>query len=87
MIFMTFFGCCLALALEAAALATKYWVVANARRQFTNGSLDYSSEGHVNFGLFSGKKQLNFGYGTRYFTMNGKECVDYRNLLMPSGNF
>ena len=73
MIFSSFFGCCIAMALEAAAMATKYWVVSEARRKFDNGSLDFSSDGKVNFGLFKGKKELNYGYGTRVSAINGEE--------------
>ncbi|CAG0923568.1 unnamed protein product [Notodromas monacha] len=81
MVFASFFGCCIALALEAAALATKYWVVSEARRRFDNGTLDFSSDGKVNFGLFRGKKELNYGYGTRV------SFINVASLIVDEGEF
>lgn len=67
-IFATFIGTCLCLALLAAALGTKYWVTAKAKR-ILNPS---ESEGHLNFGLFQGEKALNVGYGWRHYQFSGE---------------
>ncbi|XP_075986582.1 uncharacterized protein LOC142983540 [Anticarsia gemmatalis] len=61
MIFATFFGSCLCIALIVASLGTTHWIDARARR--TSNSLE--SEGRISFGLFEGHKELNFGYGWR----------------------
>ncbi|XP_073963603.1 uncharacterized protein [Choristoneura fumiferana] len=61
MIFATFFGSCLCIALIVASLGTTHWIDARARR--TSNPLD--SEGRISFGLFEGHKELNFGYGWR----------------------
>ncbi|CAF4911930.1 unnamed protein product [Pieris macdunnoughi] len=60
MIFATFFGSCLCIALLVASLGTQHWVDARARRLQNT-----ESEGRINFGLFEGHKELNFGYGWR----------------------
>ncbi|XP_028156288.1 uncharacterized protein LOC135083903 [Ostrinia nubilalis] len=61
MIFATFFGACLCIALIVASLGTTHWIDARARR--TSNPLE--SEGRISFGLFEGHKELNFGYGWR----------------------
>ena len=76
LIFASFLGCCIAMALEAAAMATKSWVVSEARRRFDNGTLDFASDGKVNFGLFKGAKALNYGYGTRVSVIDGSWLAD-----------
>ncbi|GLH02875.1 uncharacterized protein GBIM_08828 [Gryllus bimaculatus] len=63
MIFVTFFLSCLIIALLVAALGTKYWIVARARRI----SNPEESDGRINFGLFEGKKELNVAYGWRTY--------------------
>ncbi|CAG9569542.1 unnamed protein product [Danaus chrysippus] len=64
MIFATFFGSCLCIALIVASLGTTHWVDARAKR--LSNTLD--SEGRISFGLFEGHKELNFGgYGWRYY--------------------
>lgn len=68
MIFVTFFGCCLAIALLVASLGTRYWVNAKAKR--TSNPLE--SEGRIHFGLFSGKKELNVAYGWRSYEVDGE---------------
>lgn len=70
MVFVTFFGCCFAIALMAAAMSTKYWLVAEAiqiRRNPPDSTpeIRLNSTGHVNFGLFQGRKSLNVGFGER----------------------
>jgi clarin len=67
LIFATFLGCCLSLAFLAAALSTDYWVTANVKRS-TN---PLESDGHVFFGLFKGKRELNVGYGWRTYLISG----------------
>lgn len=69
-IFLTFFGSCLALGLVVAALGTKWWVVAKARR--LSNPQDSKSNGTVNMGLFEGEKSLNSGYGWRDDPFQGK---------------
>ncbi|GLH02874.1 Protein of unknown function [Gryllus bimaculatus] len=49
--------------LLVAALGTKYWIVARARRI----SNPEESDGRINFGLFEGKKELNVAYGWRTY--------------------
>ncbi|XP_026729019.1 uncharacterized protein LOC113494766 [Trichoplusia ni] len=61
MIFATFFGSCLCIALIVASLGTTHWIDARARR--TSNPLE--SEGRISFGLFEGRKELNPGYGLR----------------------
>jgi len=64
LIFVTFFGSCLAIALLAASLGTKYWVQATCYRNSTQESR-IKSNGTVHFGLFEGTKVLNVGLGDR----------------------
>ncbi|XP_069687992.1 clarin-3-like [Periplaneta americana] len=71
MIFVTFFGSCLGIALLVAALGTKFWIVASARRA-TNPEV---SDGRINFGLFEGKKELNVAYGWRTYDISVLELV------------
>lgn len=83
MIFITFFGCCFAIALAAAAMGTKFWLEADAvqRRINPDKTLEVrpNSTGHVNFGLFKGRKSLNVGFGTRvhHFDADDLEFMDY----------
>jgi len=62
LIFMTFFGSCLAISLLAASLGTRVWVTADCKRT-TNASA--KSNGTVNFGLFEYEANLNWGLGDR----------------------
>lgn len=71
MIFVTFFGSCLGISLLVAALGTKYWVVARARRV----SNPDESDGRINFGLFEGKKELNVAYGWRTYDISVLELM------------
>ena len=66
LIFVTFFGSCLALSLLAASLATNHWITAACKRT-ENAE---KSNGTVNFGLFEYETNLNVGYGDRYTVMN-----------------
>ncbi|KAG8266707.1 hypothetical protein J6590_065741 [Homalodisca vitripennis] len=63
MIFVTFLGSCLGIALVAAALGTKHWVTSRAKR--TPNPLE--SDGLVHLGLFYGDKDLNVAYGWRNY--------------------
>lgn len=67
LIFATFLGCSLSAAFLAASVSTDYWVQADAKR-VTN---PYESDGHVFFGLFKGKRELNVGYGWRTYLISG----------------
>jgi len=82
LIFVTFFGSCLALSLLAASLATNHWITASCKRT-ENAE---KSNGTVNFGLFEYETNLNVGYGDRYTVMNmlGSEGVMYheRQLMV-----
>lgn len=68
LVFTTFFGSCIIIGLLVAALTTEYWIEAHAK----NHKDPPNAEGKVRFGLFSGTKQLNYGYGWRHNTTNGK---------------
>ncbi|XP_076032805.1 clarin-2 isoform X3 [Oratosquilla oratoria] len=80
MIFITFFGCCFAIALMAAAMCTKYWLEAEARQRTgeasASGIIQYrpNSTGHVNIGLFKGRKSLNVGFGERVTDIEGGDA-------------
>ncbi|XP_041985286.1 uncharacterized protein LOC121737683 [Aricia agestis] len=68
MIFATFFGACLCIALIVASLGTTHWVDARARRL----SNTLESEGRINFGLFEGHKKLILKYGQRDYDLSIK---------------
>lgn len=68
MIFLTFFGSCIAMALLVASLGTKQWVNAKAKRVKN----PHESDGRIHFGLFDGKKELNVAYGWRTYEIDGK---------------
>lgn len=60
LVFATFFINCIVVGLLLASLITDYWIVAEAKMtQHTNAT------GYINFGLFSGRKELNVGIGPR----------------------
>jgi hypothetical protein len=67
LIFATFLGCSLSAAFLAASISTDSWVYADVKR-VTN---PYESDGHVFFGLFKGKRELNVGYGWRTYPVSG----------------
>lgn len=70
LVFVTFFGSCIIIALLVAALTTESWVQAQARhRKVAEG------EGRIKFGLFSGSKNLNTKFGWRFNT------TDVQSLL------
>lgn len=65
LIFSTFLGCCLAIALLLIALTTNNWVRATPRRGNATESLS-----EVSLGLFYGNKNLNHGIGMRNHPVN-----------------
>ncbi|XP_050534758.1 clarin-3 [Daktulosphaira vitifoliae] len=71
LIFCTFIYSCAAIGLLGAALGTKRWVVASARR--TSNTTE--SVGQVNLGLFYGDKYLNIGYGLRTYSVDVIEMM------------
>ena len=77
LIFVTFFGSCLAISLLTASLNTNYWVTAQCKRTTENKE---RSNGTVNLGLFFYEANLNFGLGDRHFPekMLGSEGILYR---------
>lgn len=75
MIFATFFGSCLCIALIVASLGTTQWIDARAKR--TSNPLE--SEGRISFGLFEGHKELNVGYGWRNRNFSGEFLAFYLN--------
>jgi len=82
MIFITFFGNCLAISLLAASLGTKYWITAQCKR-LENAE---KSDGNVNMGLFEYEANLNYGAGERNYQdkMLGPEGIMYheRSLMV-----
>lgn len=60
LVFATFFGNCIVVGLLMAALTTEYWIISQAKRH--NAA---NSTGSINFGLFTGYRDLNVGIGNR----------------------
>ncbi|KAJ3643083.1 hypothetical protein Zmor_025819 [Zophobas morio] len=73
MIFVTFFGSCIAMALLVASLGTKQWANAKAKRQKN----PHESDGRISFGLFDGKKELNVAYGWRTYEIDVVHLLKY----------
>lgn len=73
MIFATFLGSCVSIALVGAALGTEHWTTARARR--TPNPVE--SDGHVHLGLFHGDKALNVAYGWRHYPFSGNYSSEY----------
>lgn len=86
LVFATFIGNCLIVGFLIASFTTEYWIEAEARRHNSTVSWILKelikisiknflflqlSQGIVNFGLFSGSKDLNVGYGQRAHKING----------------
>ncbi|KAK2709905.1 uncharacterized protein LOC136026892 [Artemia franciscana] len=63
--FATFLGTCLSISLLATALATHGWIEAKAYRTAN----PEESDGRIQLGLFSGKRELNVAYGWRTYDM------------------
>ena len=76
LIFVTFFGSCLAISLLTASLNTNYWTTAECKRTTDNKE---KSNGTVNMGLFFYEASLNFGLGDRHYPekMLGSEGILY----------
>ncbi|XP_028037859.1 uncharacterized protein LOC114248700 [Bombyx mandarina] len=68
MIFATFFGSCLCIALIVGSLGTTHWVDARARKT----SFPLKTDGRINFGLFEGHRELNVTYGRRNYDISVK---------------
>ncbi|KAL3269585.1 hypothetical protein HHI36_008649 [Cryptolaemus montrouzieri] len=81
MIFITFFGSCLAMALTIVSLGTKFWITARAKRI----SNPLESDGIINFGLFDGKKELNVAYGWRTYDIDVLHLLKYEPEFMSYG--
>lgn len=67
-VFATFFINCIVIGLLVASFITDHWIVATTQLKNNNGK----SHGDINFGLFSGLKQLSLGYGVRPSAIDGK---------------
>lgn len=74
LVFATFFGNCLVVGLLVASLTTENWINAEGKR--TNST---QSSAKIKFGLFTGHKSINSGYGVRNNTIDGK--TRKKNLL------
>lgn len=70
LVFATFFGNCLVVGLLVASLTTNYWVQSSAAKRHSNVT-SREATGHLNFGLFSGYKELDVGFGNRPDTIDG----------------
>lgn len=70
LVFATFFGNCLVVGLLVASLTTNYWVHSSAAKRHSNVT-SREATGHLNFGLFSGYKELDVGFGNRPDTIDG----------------
>ncbi|KAH1009497.1 uncharacterized protein LOC109535202 [Dendroctonus ponderosae] len=66
LVFCTFFISCAAAALLLAAIGTKHWTEASAKR--SKNPLE--SDGRIHFGLFDGRKELNVAYGWRTYDID-----------------
>ncbi|CAG7829548.1 unnamed protein product [Allacma fusca] len=84
MTFVSFLTCCAALALLLAALSTQYWIVGRAHRTIQSPKPNYS-DGHIHFGLFYGRKNLNVGYGWRPADINVVEILNKDRTFMSYG--
>lgn len=60
LVFVTFFVNCIVVGLLIAGLVTDHWIEADVKSHKTK-----NATGTINFGLFSGRKDLNYGIGTR----------------------
>jgi len=72
LILATFMGCCASLVLLSASLSTDHWVQSNVHRMTS----PFESSGRVHFGLFSGKRELNVGYGWRIYAISVGELMN-----------
>lgn len=74
LVFATFFGNCIVIGLLVGSLTTDCWLQAIAQKH-TDSQLntDKKQEGKIQFGLFGGTKQFDYGYGLRVNAIDG-EC-------------
>ena len=82
LILATFMGCCASLVLLSASLSTDHWVQSNVHRMTS----PFESSGRVHFGLFSGKRELNVGYGWRIYAISGIPSLfldEISNKVLP----
>lgn len=70
LVFATFFGNCIVVGLLMAALTTDYWVISKAKRHNAG-----NSTGNINFGLFTGYRELDTGYGNRPGQMDVRQFM------------
>lgn len=90
--FLTFFVCCGCLAFLTVSLATQDWINAKpVMLVYVNNTSVQQAEnegkfkGEVFFGLFHGKKTLNYGLGPRHSTFSIKEELQKNPTLMIFG--
>ncbi|KAH6948842.1 hypothetical protein HPB50_026578 [Hyalomma asiaticum] len=90
--FLTFFVCCGCLAFLTVSLATQEWIEAKPVMlvYVSNNSIQQDEnegkfKGEVSFGLFHGKKTLNYGLGPRHSTFSIKEELQKNPTLMIFG--
>uniref|UniRef100_A0A0C9R5C1 Putative conserved plasma membrane protein n=1 Tax=Amblyomma americanum TaxID=6943 RepID=A0A0C9R5C1_AMBAM len=90
--FLTFFVCCGCLAFLTVSLATQEWIEAKPVMlvYVSNDSLQLAENegkfrGEVSFGLFHGKKTLNYGLGPRHSTFSVKDELQKNPALMIFG--
>uniref|UniRef100_A0A224Z0T3 Uncharacterized protein n=1 Tax=Rhipicephalus zambeziensis TaxID=60191 RepID=A0A224Z0T3_9ACAR len=90
--FLTFFVCCGCLAFLTVSLATQDWIEAKPVMlvYVSNNSIQQAEnegkfKGEVSFGLFHGKKTLNYGLGPRHSTFSIKEELQKNPTLMIFG--
>lgn len=76
LVFATFFINCIVVGLLLASLLTDHWIVSDAK-------IGHSSQasGTIHFGLFSGKKKMDFGLGAR------SSKIDIPSTLKSEPNF
>lgn len=65
LVFATFFVNCIVVGLLLASLLTEHWIVADAKKLYSS-----NATGTINFGLFSGRKELDVGLGARTFKID-----------------
>lgn len=76
LVFVTFLVNCVVVGLLCAGLLTDHWIEAEVRSHKVE-----NATGTINFGLFSGRKELNYGIGTRQST------IDIQQTLRDDPNF
>ena len=74
LVFATFFGNCIVIGLLVGSLTTDCWLQAIAQKHTDSQliSTDKKQEGKIQFGLFGGTKQFDYGYGLRVSPIDGE---------------